>query len=449
MPRLSLGLALGVLLAAPAAPALAQASFNGSLYSRYGLGEQVNPGSVQGLTLGGGGLALAGYGYANHANPAALGQQYLTRFALVGSLQTLGIEDGAGTRASRTEAQLDGATLAFPLRTGRVGLGVQYTPVTRTSYGAVTRSEAIGLPDAPDDTVAYEVGFEGAGGLHRLEVGGGVRVAKPLYLGVALGGTFGLIEQSRRTTFAPTDAAGYAEQVFQTSTRLAGFSARAGALLTLDSLGGRGQRLNVAATVELPTTLYGRRTVALAPLTLVNPDTLASTPRGTVKLPLAVALGVAYTPTAKWTVVADGRYEPWSSFESDFAFDGYSAGGAQNRMVDRVRVSAGAELLPGAGEYAPRYWRRVAYRVGGYYDSGYVTAPNATGGAGDRLPTLGLTAGLSLPALLPGTTLDLGLEVGQRGTAQTSPVPLVQDRFVKVSLLANIGERWFERPRLN
>lgn len=453
MPRLSFGLlAFGfsgafALVAAPSA--LGQSSFNGSLYSRYGVGELVSAPGAPGMAMGGGGLALVNYGFTNLSNPAGLGQQFLTRFSVSGQMQSTGIEDAAGQVARRSEANLNSVALSFPVRTNRIGVGVQVVPVSRISYGSVSLGTAIGLPDAPKDTLRYEVGFEGTGGLSRIELGAGVRVSQALYLGASAGATFGLLEQSRRTTFEPTDSPGYAEQIFLTTTRLAGFSARAGALVRLDSLGGTARRLNIAATVDLPTTLYGRRVRALSPLQVVNPDTLSTSARGTVQLPLGAALGVAFMPNSKWTFVADGRYEPWSSFESDFSFDGY-ASAAQSRTVDRVRASLGAEVIPGASAYNPSYLRRIAYRLGGYYDSGYVLAPaTPLGGSGDRLPTVGITAGLSFPALLPGTSLDLGFEVGQRGQAQTSPVPLVRDRFFKVSLTANIGERWFERPRLN
>lgn len=445
MLRLRFGLFAACALAA--VPALGQASYNGSLYSRYGVGERASDASAPGFAMGGGGLALSSFGFVNPSNPATLGQQFLTRFAVGGQVQTVAIEDGAGATGERTEAGLGSAALAFPLRTNRVGVGVHFAPVSRTSYGASTLGKAIGLPDAPNDTVDYEVGYEGSGGLSRLEAGAGVRLTRGFYVGASAGATFGILDQRRRITFEPTDSPGYAEQIFLTSTRLVGFSARAGALLRLDSLGAPTRRLHLAATVELPTTLHGRRTVTLSPTQVLNPDTLSTSGEGTMRLPLGAALGVAFMPDAKWTFVADGRYEPWSSFESDFPLDGYTNANA-NRMADRLRISAGAEVIPGALAYNPPYLKRLSYRIGGYYDSGYVLTPAASG-AGDRLPTVGITAGIGFPALLPGTSLDLGFEVGQRGKAQTSPVPLVQDRFFKVSLTANFGERWFERPRLN
>ena len=47
----------------------------------------------------------------------------------------------------------------------RVGLGLQFTPVSRVSYRAVQDGETTALPGAPVDTVRYRVNYEGNGGL--------------------------------------------------------------------------------------------------------------------------------------------------------------------------------------------------------------------------------------------------------------------------------------------
>ena len=57
----------------------------------------------------------------------------------------------------------------------------------------------------------------------------------------------------------------------------------------------------------------------------------------------------------------------------------------------------------------------------------------------------GLTAGLSLPSLFPGTTIDINGEFGVRGKKEDL---LVQDVFYKLSLTINFGERWFVKRRL-
>ncbi|HYE57199.1 MAG TPA: hypothetical protein VD948_01790, partial [Rhodothermales bacterium] len=240
----------------------------------------------------------------------------------------------------------------------------------------------------------------------------------------------------------------YAEQNLVTTTRLAGLTATVGALARFDSLGGRGSHLHVGATFTIPSTLRGRRTVTLGES--LDRDTLRTSAEGTVKVPFGAGAGLAYYASPRWTFVADARYEPWGSFESDFSFAGYGsacptgqacAAVVINNFHDRTRVSAGAEFLPSGNRLFAPFWQRVAYRFGAYYDNGYVTPTGAS-----EVQTMALTAGLSLPSLFLGSRADVNVEVGQRGRAEGVGV---QDRFVRFGLVVSLGERWFDRRRLD
>ena len=97
-----------------------------------------------------------------------------------------------------------------------------------------------------------------------------------------------------------------------------------------------------------------------------------------------------------------------------------------------MEVSAGRARATGAG--------RPAYRLGGYAERG-LYAPG-----GEDVTTYALTGGLSFPNRITGSRIDLGLEVGTRGSTEGV---LVRDTFVKGSLVLNFGERWFVRRRFN
>ncbi len=158
-------------------------------------------------------------------------------------------------------------------------------------------------------------------------------------------------------------------------------------------------------------------------------------------MPLEASLGIAFYPSARWTAVADVRYEPWSRFDSDFSFAGYNDGQPLvSTFNDRVRVSAGAEYLPAGRSPFASFWRRTAYRFGGYVDRGYVSPE-----AGTTITTVAATAGFSFPSLFFGSRADLNAEVGQRGETTGT---LVRDRYVRMGLVFSFGERWFDRPKL-
>ncbi|MFB3131585.1 MAG: hypothetical protein ACE10K_03585, partial [Rhodothermales bacterium] len=78
---LSLGLLCGLTLAP--AQVFAQGRDDGSLYSRFGLGDLRAFASPQIQAMGGGGTALWSWNYTNFGNPASWGRQRLVR-AVVG-----------------------------------------------------------------------------------------------------------------------------------------------------------------------------------------------------------------------------------------------------------------------------------------------------------------------------------------------------------------------------
>jgi len=79
----------------------------------------------------------------------------------------------------------------------------------------------------------------------------------------------------------------------------------------------------------------------------------------------------------------------------------------------------------------------MAYRAGIYTDASYVS-PDPS----ERIRSVGVTAGLSIPTAIPGTTIDLNIDVGRRGTTSNG---LVEDRYFRFGLNINFGERWFDR----
>ncbi len=440
---------VGASLLSIAPSAQAQGSYNGSLYSRYGLGERIGSASAQGAAMGGGGIGLVSLSYVQVGNPATLAEQILTRATAGATVQGLRATDGAGRTGERSEGILGGVEFAFPITRQRVGVGLRFSPTTRLAYG-VQRADRLLRPGSPtgDDTLRYTVDYQGSGGINTLDGGVGVAIGKRLMVGASVGARFGLLEDGRRTRFVDRNdnpLAFYAEQNAVTTTRLAGLTATVGGLARFDSLGGTGRRLHVGATLTLPTRLSGRRVRTLGES--LERDTLTTSAKGSVTMPLEASLGLAFYPNARWTTVADVRYEPWSRFESDFSFAGFPCADGEtcpantaSTFSDRLRVSAGAEYLPAGGSPFASFWRRTAYRFGAYADRGYVSPESGT-----TITTVAATAGLSFPSLFFGSRADLNAEVGQRGETTGT---LVRDRYVRLGVVFSFGERWFDRPKL-
>jgi hypothetical protein len=437
-------LALALLLggvAAPA-PACAQATTggDGSIYSRFGAGERRTYSSPQAQAMGGGGLALRSLNYTGVANPALWSDQEFTRLAIEARYRQVSAQNETGQTSQLSNGALQAVQFSFPLYAGKLGVGVGFRPYSRLEY----RVQDDPQPVSPvADSATYRVRFEGEGGLQEISGGLGYRFGEMLAVGARAGVVFGILENQRATTFSTPR---FSPTTISTRTRASGFTGTAGALLSLGDVLRDGDALSAGATLTLPATLTGERTLTsgrgLEPDTLNIGSGAALEDEGSLRLPVEAALGLSYKPSNRWTVVADGRYEAWGSgSESTFetSLPGFEG------LRDRFRASAGVEFLPAGTNRNTTFFRRTAYRLGGYYEQSYVGPRALPDETTDGVNVLGATAGLSLPTPLYGTRIDVGFEAGTRGATSGAPV---RDLFYGVSLGVNLGERWFQRRKL-
>jgi len=419
-------LMVGILLVAPAA---AQNSNDGTVYSRFGLGQRHTWLSGKSQAMGGGGLALSSSLYANPENPASLSDQILTRFSGGLTYESITTEADGFESGRLASGSLSGVQLSFPLKSNTLGMGLSLSPYTRVSYRIQDLGNVTSMP-GDQESAAFIKEFNGNGGLYRLSSGVGYRALPRLSLGARVDMIFGILEEARSTLFNDSR---FVDRTIRESTRLRGATATLGARFVVPGLP-EDMGLVLASTFTLPTTLDGERSSALT--TSVGRDTLGTTTKGDVSLPMAASAGLAFQPAQKWTILADVTWEEWTALESDFSLPGVPLSGSSN-LSDRIRVSSGVEFWPGSGRPFASYGAMIAYRLGVYSDRAYASPL-----ADETIRAVGITGGLSLPSLIPGTTIDLNIDVGQRGQTGNG---LVKDRYLRFGLNINFGERWFDR----
>lgn len=413
--------------------AAAQSRDDGSVYSRFGLGELRSFSSSQTQAMGGGGTAMWSYNYTNFDNPATWSRQLLVRAAVGMRFDRIRSEDAASQIENLTAGSLSAVQFGLPIKPNVLGIGLSYAPFTRTNYRISTQRTLITDP-VYGDTTSYWIDYEGSGGLQRARIGLGLRPFAGVSIGAATDFIFGITEEARRTTF---QAENFAQTYLASSTRMFGWTASFGVIVHKTNLLTEQDDLSIAARLRLPAVLKGNRARTLGES--LNRDTLGTQLRGDVRIPMSARFGAAYYLQNRWVFTLDGLYEPWTQFESDLSLPGYIPN-TINNMRNRRRISGGLEFRPAGASLLDSYLRRVAYRLGFYYDGGYVSPAQDV-----NISTLAVTGGVSLPALLPGTRLDVNFALGSRGSADRT---LVQDQFVTLSATLNIGERWFVKRKL-
>lgn len=416
--------------------AFAQSTNDGSIYSRYGLGELRSFPSSQIQAMGGGGTGVWSYNFVNFSNPGSWSYQDPTRAAAGVRFDRIVATDGTNsTKRSMTAGALNAFQLSFPIIRHRLGLAFTFEPYSRVNYIVQTVGQSITDPTILDSTL-FEINYEGNGGLQKIRGGLGYRFSPNLSVGASVDFIFGITEEAQRTRFLSLN---YQETLVATSTRQIGLSGTLGLLYTKSQIFRESDNISLGATLTLPTALDGNRSIVLGKS--LDRDTLGVTLKGTTDLPLGTSFGVAYQNDFRWTFVADVRYEPWSKFKSDLFYPGYNVVEGTSSFSDRLRVSAGAEWIPAGADFLESYVKRIGYRLGVYYDQAYVSPSQDV-----DLNTIALTGGFSFPTMLPGSRFDLNFEIGRRGTTSHN---LVQDLFYGFSATLNVGERWFLDRKLN
>lgn len=403
----------------------------GSIYSGFLIGERVEHGSSRAMMMGGAGIGLRSAAFVNLDNPALWSDGNLVRLSFGAEVEGLRSEDASGERSFLTGSGITALSVTVPLIQNQLGMTASLRPYSRVNYLVIREGQLVEA-DLPVDTVGYRVNLEGDGGLYETQIGFGWRPAEWLSVGASGRALFGVVEHRQRTEYlAP---AGFGQTQVSQRSRMWGFSGTLGAVGTATGVLGDRDVLSVGAAVTLPVNLDSRRTTTLG--FSLDLDTLRAEAAGTTNLPMSIAAGVGYTPDARWHVAADVRFEPWTSFDSDFAFPGFNPTTGASDLRDRLRVGGGVEFTPAGLDRNAPYLARAAYRFGGYFDGGYLQTQ------GENISTAALTGGVSLPGILPGARFDLGLETGTRGTTTGG---LVQDLFFRGTATINFGERWFVR----
>ncbi len=407
----------------------AQSEAQGTIYSRFGLGERVGMTSSRSQAMGGGALATRSDRGTNFGNPAALSDIFFTRFT-IGFVRNNITESADGFEDSNlASGYLNAIQISFPLLSYKIGVGLSSSPYTRVGYRVEEQGTFESDPGTGNMT-PYSVTFNGNGGLQKVSTGIGYSPRTGFSIGASADLLWGILENIQSTVFLNP---AFDDGIVVESTRLSGITGTFGIWYRQTGFLSTEKSLSGGATLTLPTSLKGTRVFSSG--RGGTADTLATIHVSDVQLPLSATLALAYRANARMTFALDFLYEGWGNVTSDVAFPGLNDDG---EYTDRYRFSAGLEY--GGGSVRDAFTRRVLIRFGLYLDNSYVSPQ-----IGTKINTIGFTSGISMPTLVPGTTIDMNIDVGQTGTTNNG---LIRDRYFKFALNLNFSERWFHNPKL-
>lgn len=402
-------LAILIALAGFGAAAWAQ-SATMTPYSRYGYGILSDNATSMQLGMGGVGYAMNSGRQVNVMNPASYAaiDSLTFLFDMGVSLDMLWSKEGV-MKENNIGGGLNYVTMSFPI-CKRVGASIGLLPYSSTNY-------------AFSDSIANaSTSHQGAGNINQVYLGVAVNPLKGLYLGANVAYMFGhTINDIYASTITGSTA------LFERYMRVTDWRMDIGLQYSLNLNSANNITLGFSYSPEK--SLHGEAWGLYYDQALdTRPDTIGS---GSLKdgysLPPSYGGGISYKWRDRLMVEADFLYQPWkdAKYASIENFE-------SSNFSDRWKVSVGAQYTPyPRGSYA----KRMQYRAGAYYNHDYIMV------RGNNVREYGASIGVGLP--VPGfkSVVNVAFQYRHR---EASPLSLVKENYLAITLGVNFNEMWFD-----
>lgn len=404
-----------------------------SPYSFFGIGDLKNAGSVENQMMGGIGVYVDSI-HINLKNPAAYGELGLDVLNKVGLVTyTAGVSNKQYQLKSFTEEQrssitsLDYLALGFSLGKG-LGMGFGVMPYSSVGYNLVdNRANANG---------SLVNIYSGEGGLNRVFYSVGYELLKDVSIGATINFNFGTLNSERLQQIEGIQFGTFDRR----SSRVNGFDFNYA--LNYRPIIKDKYRLHSSIRVNTQGNLVSENERQIGSFSIanggnieeVNVDLVAQNLKNTeLKIPTTTTLGLGYGEDYKWFVGAEYSFQGMGSFENSFL------GADSVRYEDGSSYALGVFITPDYNSFTS-YLKRITYRAGLRLDKTGMIVNDVD------INNFGITFGLGLPLGGSFSNLNLGFELGRRGTTRAN---LVEESYLKINVGLSLNDRWFLKRKIN
>lgn len=387
-----------------------------SPYSYFGVGDYSNVAYGKNLSLGGTGYAMRDKNYLNFKNPASL-----TSIDSLSVLFEMGVF-GKVTQNSTTSNDvynIDG-------NMSHIALGHRINSRFMTNYGVMPYTE-IGylfrtVKSAEGENSMVVTDWKGSGGIDKYFFGIGAKVFDKFSLGAEASLMYGPITKSINTT---PYAVSSNNSILVLNTRYLGVSYK-GAFQYHTPIGDKGSSFTLGGVFSPQQIFAGKTSVDISQFYGTTQQIIYSDEdeyKG-YRIPMNYGGGLGYTWRNKYFLTADFEADAWSANNS-------------RNYKDRQVYSIGLEMLP---QESLKYMKRVSYRIGYRYDTGYFKVN------GIAIDDARVSIGAGFPLQKTRSTVNFTLEAGQRGTKNAG---MIRERYTKFTVSLALHDYWFIKRKID
>lgn len=402
-----------------------------SIYSRYGYGTEVFKGFAQNIAMGGTGIAQKGAWQLNYNNPASNAALKLTAF-------------NAGISGNYAQQLNSNDTIVTKNGSfGYLALGFPVTKWWGLSIGLIPNS-GVGYKVA--DTITFSKRqivntYKGSGGLNKLYIANGFNpfkifsdsIMQGFSIGIGTEFTFGNITNEENKSFIGSDTSYYLSISNNRHAAYNGFSFILGLQHTLNindetklTLGfSYGLKGKLNKNVGISSERYFNTILAS---TLVDTAYYSESTKEITYLPSQYTFGFNLQMGAKMNYSMEYKVVNWGTD---------SISGKLNNLKDARVISAGFQYYPNS-QSPDGFFKHTYYRFG-FKNSVLPFYLNDT-----QILENAVTLGFGFPLRKAVSTVNIGMELGRRGTTDYN---LVKENYFLINVGFTINDKWFIKTK--
>ena len=398
-----------------------------SPYSFYGIGDIKFKGSVENRSMGSISV-LPDSIHINIQNPAQLACLKLTGLALGGTYaNTKSKTENQEAKARRTS--IDYMIVGIPV--GKFGIGFGLIPYSSVGY-KIGRTDYV--TNNNNDTIRSIISrYNGIGGVNKVFLGFGYRLTKNINIGGDLQYNFGTIETN--SLQYQTDLQ-YGSRENNVSD-LRGVNFDLGITYQTKVKSKYSFFSSLAYTPEAVLTLGNTRNIEIVLVTSSSVRPVETQNIGVadtkIKLPSKLSFGSGFGQVKKWLVGGEITFIQNSVMSNRFT----DINGAT--FENSVRYSLGGFFIPNYNSYSS-YYKRIVYRGGLRYENTGLVIQDKS------ITDFAANIGLGMPLGGTFTNINIGLEIGKRGTKYYN---LVEENYINLSVGLSLSDKWFVKRKFD
>jgi hypothetical protein len=400
-----------------------------SPYSFYGIGDVRFKGTIENRSMGGLSV-LQDSIHLNILNPAMYSSLKLTSFAVGGTFSA----NKLMTNSQKETAQrttLDYLAVGLPLK--KLGIGFGLMPYSSVGYNI--RNNVVA------SNIRTETYYTGYGGINKVFLGFGLQLTKNLSVGADAQYNFGKIDTksiATRYDNVTGDQIQYSTREVN-SSNASGINFNAGASYRKKIVKEISIFSSATYSPQSTLTLSNTRTLALVQAVngtneaVLGNETEVPVANAHLKLPSKFTFGVGVGDSKKWIIGSEVTFQSSSNFGNRF-------NDINNVTYENAtKFSLGGYYIPNYKSFS-KYFERVVYRGGFRFENTGLVINN------QPIEDVAVTFGLGMPLRGAFSNVNLGVEVGNKGTKNAG---LVREHYMNFSIGLSLNDKWFQKSKYN